>query len=224
MAVFTCGEKASEVTTGEGSTGTGTGTTEVSATDVSATDVPTGSVSESASATEGPSTGPATGTAGMTSTSVGESTGGDSTGADESTSGDSSGSGGGETETTGEVVVVAAALNNACAPDDGPAVALRPGLVEPGCEAKWSDESLRIVLFMEAPLLPGVYPLGEGLGFATRQGMDEPDFVTAMAGSVTIEAWEDQAVVGTYSVTFADASVREGAFSGPYCDDDILCG
>jgi hypothetical protein len=219
MTVFTCGEKASE--TGEGTTGastSGASTSEVSASGASTDELPTGTLSESAGATEAPTTGPGTG---MTGTSGGESTGGDSTGMGESTGGESSA---GETGTTGDVVVLDAALNDACAPDDGPAVALRPGLIEPVCEADWSDESLRIVIFMAAPLGPGVYQLGEGLGFATRQGKNDPDFVSGTEGSVTIESWDGAAVVGSYSVTFMDASVREGGFSGPYCDDDILCG
>lgn len=223
MTVFTCGEKASEVT-GEGTTGvnsTGVGNTEASASGASTDVVPTGTLSESASATDSPTTG--IGMTGMTGSSGGESTGGDSTAVGESTDGTGS-SEGGETGTTGDVIVLDAALGDACAPDDGPAVALRPGLVEPMCEAKWSDESLRIVIFMAAPLAPGVYELGDGLGFATRQGKDDPDFVSGIAGSVTIESWDGAAVVGSYSVTFMDASVREGGFSGPYCDDDILCG
>lgn len=226
MTVFTCGEKGSEVT-GEGTTGagsTGVASTEASASGAS-TGVPTGSVSESASATDSPTTG--VGMTGMTGTGVGESTGGESSGGDSTAVGESSGgesTDGGETGTTGDVIVLDAALNDACAPDDGPAVAIRPGLVAPMCEAEWSDESLRIVIFMAAPLAPGVYELGDGLGFATRQGKDDPDFVSGTAGSVTIESWDGAAVVGSYSVTFMDASVREGGFSGPYCDDDILCG
>lgn len=229
MTVFSCGEKGSEVTGG----GSSTGTTEASATEAGTTvavttEVPTGTASESASVTESASaantddpSGPESSSGPGSSTAAGESTGGE-TDVGESTAGESTA--GGDTGTTGDVIVLDAALNNACAPDDGPAVALRVGLVEPACEAKWGGESLRIVIFMAAPLQPGVYPLGEGLGFATRQGVDDPDFVSGTVGSVTIEAWDGAAVVGSYEVSFADASVRAGGFSGPYCDDDILCG
>ena len=228
MTVFTCGEKGSEVTGG----GTGTGTTEASATEAGTTvavttAVPTGTATESAGETESASaantddpSAPGSSSGPGSSTAAGESTGASEAG--ESTAGE--GTTGGDTGTTGEVIVLDAALNNACAPDDGPAVALRVGLVEPACEAKWGGESLRIVIFMAAPLQPGVYPLGEGLGFATRQGVDDPDFVSGTVGSVTIEAWDGAAVVGSYEVSCADASVRAGGFSGPYCDDDILCG
>lgn len=220
MTVFTCGEQESGGT-GEGGT---TDLTSASSSSGGMTEVPTGTVSESASATEAPTggetgTGSSASTGSMTDTGTGVSTGVSTAG--ESSVGDSTG---GEVGTTGEGIVLDAALNDACAPDDGPALALRPGLIAPMCEADWSDESLRIVIFMAAPLGPGVYPLGEGLGFATRQGMDDPEFVSGVQGSVTIESWDGAAVVGSYSVTFMDASVREGGFSGPYCDDDILCG
>lgn len=226
MTVFSCGEKASQVTTGEGSTGStsGASTTEGTTTEVptgSVTDASTGSVSETASATEAGTTGLETGTGhGGMSTGTGESTAGDSTSGGESTAGEGTTGAG----TTGEPPVLDAAWNNACAPNDAPSVALRPGLLAAACEEDWSDEALRIVIFKPGPLAPGVYKLGEGLGFATRQGKDDPDFVTAMQGSVTIESWDAQGVVGSYSVIFVDASLREAGFSGPYCDDDILCG
>jgi hypothetical protein len=207
MVAFSCGEKANEATS-ESSTGSGT-TSSGTTVDVSSTDVPTGSTTES-SGSGSSGSGSATDT--LATTGPQTSTGSESSAGD-STSG-----------TTGGLVVVDGAVVGACAPDDGPAVELRLGLSEPLCDSKWSDEQLRIVLFTGAPLAPGVYPLDGGFGFATRQGVDDPDFISGMMGSVTIESWDGAGVVGGYSVTFEDASVREGGFTGPFCDEPPLCG
>lgn len=202
MVVFSCGEKANEATS-ESSTGSGTTSSDTTV-DVSSTGAPTGSTTGSSGS------GSATDT--LATTGPQTSTGSESSAGD-STSG-----------TTGGLVVVDGALVDACAPDDGPAVELRLGLSEPLCDSKWSDEQLRILLFTGAPLAPGVYPLGGGFGFATRQGVDDPDFISGMTGSVTIESWDDAGVVGGYNVTFEDTSVRAGGFSGPYCDLSPPCG
>ncbi len=207
MTVFSCGEKATQETSDD-STGSGTSASGTS-TDASSTDTPTGSVTVGTS-------GSATDTADPTGPQT-------STGSSESSVGDASGMGS-TTGETGGVVVVDAAVVDACAPDDGPAVELRLGLIEPLCDSKWSDEQLRIVLFTGAPLAPGVYPLDGGFGFATRQGVNDPDFISGNMGSVTIVSWDDAGVVGDYTVTFADASVREGGFTGPYCDLSPPCG
>ncbi len=182
--------------------------------DATPTDVTATASDTEATGTSSPSTGDTDETTDATTGTEGE-TFGESSGSGESSGGESS---------TGATPVGDATVEDACAPDDGPALEFKLELAAPSCGASWADETLRVVLFEAGPLAPGVYPLDGGLGFATRQGMGEPEMVVGSSGSVTIEAWDAAAVVGSYALVFEDASTRSGEFAGPVCPVMPLCG
>jgi hypothetical protein len=207
---LSCGSDKS-ASGGEETTGT-SGEESSSSGDATPTDVTATMTDTEANSTDAPSTGdPAVTTEALTGTgSSGEPV----------TSGESTG----DETSTGAPPIGDATVEDSCAPDDGPALEFKLELDAPTCGASWATETLRVVLFEAGPLAPGVYPLDGGFGFATRQGMDEPEMVVATSGSVTIEAWDDAAVVGGYELLFEDATVRVGGFSGPVCPAMPLCG
>ena len=162
----------------------------------------------------GVTTGPATS---LTSTTLDPS---ESTGGDEETGGDSSSEG--SSESTGPGAPENATVDDSCAPNDGAALEFRVGLDEASCGAPWSGDQLRLLVYLGAPLTPGVYPLDGGAGAAVFDGGDGLVFGTV--GSLTIESWSDDAVVGSYEVTLEDRSMHSGSFVGPHCLTMPMCG
>lgn len=211
---------------GDDASGSSTGDTGVDPSGSSTDETPTTS-SASASTDDGTGTGasnsdPTPGTTGP-ATSVGETdtgTGEDATGPSETTGGPSSTGG---TSTTGDGTVSTAAVDSACAPDDGPALEFRLGVDAAECGAPWSFEQLRILLWNGGPLAPGEYVLDGGNGFATYDdGMGMQ--ASGMTGKIVIESWSDAEVVGSYDVTLDDQSVHFGNFVGPRCMTNPMCG
>lgn len=116
-----------------------------------------------------------------------------------------------------------AIVENDCAPNDGAALQFKMEVTEPVCGAALAGEMLRVMLWQGGPLAPGVYPVGEQAGFATYQvGNNEP--TNSVDGTLTIDSWEGDLVVGSYDLTFVDNSVRQGVFAGPFCLENIPCG
>lgn len=211
-----CGGENTETDASTGATTTATATS--------------GSTSGSTSggATEGPTTDPTEATeptSGATthathSSVTGESSsgeGGETGSTTVATTDDVSSSSGG-VEPSGTSIV-----ENDCAPDDGSALQFKIEVEAPVCGAQLAEEKLRILLWQGGPLPAGVYPIGEQTGFATYQiGNDEP--TNSVDGTLTIESWVGDLVVGSYELTFVDDSVRQGDFSGPFCMVDTFCG
>lgn len=171
----------------------------------------------------GSTTGPATS---MTATSVDPSgsTGEDDvTGGEEATA-DTGGESSGESSggSTGEGAPGNATVDDSCAPDDGAALEFRVGLDEASCGAPWSGDQLRLLVYQGAPLTPGVYPLDGSFGATVFD--DGQGFVFGTVGSLTIEAWSEDAVVGSYEVTLEDRSMHSGSFVGPHCLTMPMCG
>lgn len=207
------------------------------------TDPATGSATETATGGPGTSSGPEPTTAsdvtgeGSTTEPVAPSTGEVSTG--EVSTGDSVStttevsSTGTEGETfadtmgessTGEPTAPGdASVHDSCAPNDGPALEFRLELDAATCEAGWVDEQLRVMIFQGGPLAPGEYSLAQN-GFASLQPKGVQDPVTTNDGTLTIVSWDDGGVTGSYTLTFPNAEVREGAFAGPYCPGNVPCG
>lgn len=170
----------------------------------------------------GVTTGPAT-SMGSTTADPGESTGDDVTGGEEAsadTGGDSTSES--TSESTGEGVPGNATVDDSCAPNDGAALEFRVGLDEASCGSPWSGDQLRLLVYQGAPLSPGVYPLDGIDGAAVFDGGD--GLVFGSDGSLTIEAWTEEAVVGSYEVTLEDNSVHSGSFVGPHCLTMPMCG
>lgn len=226
MAIsITCGgSKGGE----DGSATQTTGATEDSSggeTSVGTSELPTtGGLEESTAGPSGTGTGTASasepGTTTGPATTQAESTGGE-TSSPSSDSGEDS-TGPASDTSTGEAPADLAAVEDACAPNDGAALELRVGLVAAECGAEFVGDTLRISLYVGAPLTPGEYVLGNGFGGATFD--DGQGMVFASQGTVVIEQWDEAAVVGTYEVTFDDQTVRSGAFAGPHCDTNPPCG
>jgi hypothetical protein len=195
----TSGAEASTPTTGEDPPGTGT--------------------EEDPDLTTGPATsqGSTTGDPGM---STGEE---DVTGGEEATADTGGGSTGESTgESTGGGAPGNASVDDSCAPDDGAALELRVGLDEASCGAPWSGDQLSLLVYQGAPLTPGVYPLDGGFGASVFDAGDGLVFGTV--GSLTIESWSDEEVVGSYEVTLEDRSMHSGSFVGPHCLTMPMCG
>lgn len=214
------GEKGTtETEASTGATTTATATTGGTTGD-SATEAPTTDPTEATNATTGESgTSGATthashsSTTGESSTSEGSSTGSTTV----ATTDDASSSSGG-VEPVGTSIV-----ENNCAPDDGAALEFKLEVEAPVCGTQLAGEGLRIFLWQGGPLPAGVYPIGEQTGFATYQiGNDEP--TNSVDGTLTIESWVGDLVVGSYDLTFIDNSVRQGDFVGPFCMVDTFCG
>lgn len=129
----------------------------------------------------------------------------------------------GESSTGGPTLPGDASVHDSCAPNDGPALEFRLELAAATCEAEWADEQLRVMIFQGGPLAPGEYPLAQN-GFASLQPKGVQDPITTNDGSLTIVSWDDGGVTGTYTLTFPNAEVREGAFAGPYCPGGVPCG
>lgn len=122
---------------------------------------------------------------------------------------------------TGEAAQ-AATVEDSCAPNDGAALEFKIGAVEAVCGADLAAGGLRISLYLGDPLAPGVYALDGGMGLAVVE--DGQEMKIGTSGAVTIDAWSEAEVVGSYEVTFEDQSVRAGAFVGPHCVTNPACG
>lgn len=178
--------------------------TPVTSTDTGPSGVTTGQASGmSESATADPTT---------LSTGGDEATGGESTGSNEATGGESTGAGAPQNAT----------VDDGCAPDDGAALEFRIGVDAATCGSPWSGDQLRILLYQGDPLAPGVYPLDNGSGGATFD--DGQGLVFGSSGTLTIDAWAEDAVAGSYEVTLEDNSVHSGSFVGPHCMTMPMCG
>ena len=189
------------------STGDTTGTTDGSSGDDGGTEPTTAGTSE-------PGT---TGSTTHSSVTGESSSGADTSGTSGSDGGDSSGTSGG-LEPAGTAVV-----EDACAPNDGPAVQFRFEVSEPVCGAQSTGEGLHLFLWQGGPLAPGDYSLTEQMGFASYQvGNDEP--TNSVDGTLTIDSWVGDLVIGSYQLNFVDDSTREGVFAGPFCQTNPPCG
>lgn len=228
LLVAACGgEKNTSETDGStGGTGTGGATSSTGGTtgDEGTSDAPTttgGTTDVTVTGGESDTTAAPTNTSKVT----GESESGESGHASHGESGATgTGETGGDTDTTGGVDPVGTAIvENSCAPDDGPALEFKLEIEAPVCGAQPVGEKLRLLLWQGGPLPAGVYPVGEQTGFATYQvGNNEP--VNSVAGTLTIESWVGDVVVGSYDLTFVDDSARQGAFTGPFCMVNAPCG
>lgn len=177
--------------------------------------------------TDGPTDPPVTSTTSgtsdePTSTGTGASET-DTTAADPGTStGTTADASSGDTTTGGPDIL--STVEPACAPDDGPALAFKIDLTEAVCGAAWTEEELTIVLFQDAPLAPGTYPLDGAMGFALLRTdeMDEGSF--GDIGGLTIDTWDGAVVRGSYDVTFMDQQARAGTFVAVFCPVQLMCG
>ena len=227
LILASCGgeKETTETDASTGATTTATATSGGTTGDV-ATDAPTSDPTEATTATT--ATTGESGTTGATShssvtgessTSEGSSTGGvDETGSTTVATTDDASSSSGGVEPVGTSIV-----ENDCAPNDGAALQFKLEVESPACGTALAGEKLRILLWQGGPLPAGVYPIGGQFGFATYQvGNNEP--TNSVDGTLTIESWVGDLVVGSYDLTFVDNSVRQGDFVGPFCMIDTMCG
>ncbi|PCC74688.1 hypothetical protein SAMN02745121_09256 [Nannocystis exedens] len=114
-----------------------------------------------------------------------------------------------------------ARLEAACAPGGGKAVRIRIGLAAPRCDADPTATELLVFVFQGGPLAPGTYELDDGGGYAFLQSAGPAG---ARSGRVTITAWDEQAVTGTYALKLPDGGVLSGGFAGPACPGEAACG
>jgi hypothetical protein len=206
------------------STGDATGTTGGSSGDGGVTEPTTAGESDTTNmgGTESGTTGEATthtshATTHTSHATTGESSSSEGSSDDSGTDGESSGTSGG-VDPAGTAVV-----EDSCAPNDGAALLFRLAVTEPVCGAQDKGEKLHIFFWEGAPLAPGSYPITEGMGFASYQvGNKEP--INSVDGTLTIDSWVGDLVIGSYELTFVDDSVREGVFAGPFCDLNPPCG
>lgn len=218
LVLVACGGEK-ETTETEASTGATTTATATSG----------GTTGGTTEATTGDTTSPTTGESGTTGATSQSSVTGESTTSEGSsgegetgsttvaTTDDASSSSGG-VEPIGTSIV-----ENDCAPNDGAALQFKLEVEAPVCGTQLAGEKLRILVWQGGPLPAGVYPIGEQNGFATYQiGNDEP--INSVDGTLTIESWVGDLVVGSYALTFVDDSVRQGDFVGPFCMIDTFCG
>ena len=226
FSLFILASCGGEKETTETDASTGVTTTATGGTTGGTTDAPTSDPTEATTATT--ATTGESGTTGATShssvtgessTSEGSSTGGvDETGSTTVATTDDASSSSGGVEPVGTSIV-----ENDCAPDDGAALQFKLEVESPVCGTALAGEKLRILLWQGGPLPAGVYPIGEQFGFATYQvGNNEP--TNSVDGTLTIESWVGDLVVGSYDLTFVDNSVRQGDFVGPFCMIDTFCG
>jgi hypothetical protein len=114
-----------------------------------------------------------------------------------------------------------ARVEDACAPDGGPAVRIRVGLAAARCDTDPAGTDLLLFVFHGGPLAPATYELDRGGGFAFLQ-TTKP--IGIKSGRVTITAWDEHAVTATYALNLPDGGVLAGSFSGPVCPGEAACG
>lgn len=110
-----------------------------------------------------------------------------------------------------------AKVEHACTPDDWPAVGFYFGPTEPVCGKPWPDLKLNVVLYQGWPLAPGNYSIAGGKGSAGLSLDGQPPEWSVM-GTVDIDSWEGDTIIGSYSLQFADF-VLDGEFTAPFCPE-----
>ena len=120
-----------------------------------------------------------------------------------------------------------ARIDDACSPNDAPALELAIGLdsEEGACKAALSGASLRIALWYSgAPLEPGVYTLSDGAGAAWYDKEGDGDPLASDKGVLKIEAWDAEGVSGSYAVLVGGEAIVGSFAAAPYCASGALCG
>jgi len=118
-------------------------------------------------------------------------------------------------------------VDNACSPDDGPAVEVTIGLddQDAACKAVLGASTIRVVIWnMGAPLAPGIYALGPDMGAAWYDKDGDGMWSTSDVGVLTIDGWDANGVSGSYSV-IVDGEQVVGSFAAlAFCDNPPMCG
>ncbi len=121
--------------------------------------------------------------------------------------------------------IAGAAIERTCAPNDGAALEFRLHRADNTCAAGPGELDLTAVLYQVAPLAPGAYELGAGLG---HWELREDGVVTVVsdAGTLIINAWDDDLVSGHFELVLPDDG---GSFPGffelaPFCGGMPTCG
>jgi hypothetical protein len=115
-------------------------------------------------------------------------------------------------------------IEDACAPDDGPALEFKFAVAGDGCSADWPEDApiVRILLFQGGPLAPGSYTLDNGNGFATFD--DGNSVLMAQTGKVDLIDWNSGFPVGAIDITFSPDVHLVDAFSATFCETNPPCG
>lgn len=115
-------------------------------------------------------------------------------------------------------------VQDACAPDDGPAHVLSLGLTEDDCEATLPGDTPTVTIRLDGiDPVPGTHAIGNAFSQGTYRPGDGTE-QNAKAGQVVIETWTETAVTGAYDLILQDGTFLGGDFDVPYCPIDTLCG
>ncbi len=118
--------------------------------------------------------------------------------------------------------VEGAHVEHACAPNDGPAVALQLRRLDNECGSISGDGVLRAVIYQAAPLAPGTYELGPGVGHWTY-GSDDMSGEIFQEGTIDINSWDDDGVSGHFLLI--NVGGQPGYFElAPVCGEPPKCG
>lgn len=125
---------------------------------------------------------------------------------------------------TGVVDGIQTVIEDACAPDDGPALEFKFDVTGGDCSATWPEDApiVRIVLFQAGPLAPGSYTLDGGNGFASFD--DGNGELVVQEGKIDIIGWNQGFPVGAIDITFSPDVHLTEQFSATFCDTGALCG
>lgn len=125
---------------------------------------------------------------------------------------------------TGVVDGTQTVIEDACAPDDGPALEFKFAVAGDGCSADWPEDApiVRILLFQGGPLAPGSYTLDNGNGFATFD--DGNGVLMAQTGKIDLIDWNSGFPVGAIDITFSPDVHLVEAFSATFCETNPPCG
>lgn len=125
---------------------------------------------------------------------------------------------------TGVVDGTQTVIEDACAPDDGPALEFKFAVAGDGCSADWPEDApiVRILLFQGGPLAPGSYTLDNGNGFATFD--DGNSVLMAQTGKIDLIDWNSGFPIGAIDITFSPDVHLVEAFSATFCETNPPCG
>jgi hypothetical protein len=123
---------------------------------------------------------------------------------------------------TGIVEGTPTIIEDRCAPDDGPAIEFKVGVVPFECGGDFPEDApiVTVALWQGAPLAPGVYELDNGGGFASFD--DGQEVKTSMTGTISVLEWGN-APIGVFDITFPDATKLDSAFMALYCPSEPPC-
>lgn len=118
---------------------------------------------------------------------------------------------------TGIVEGIPTVMEDACAEDDGPAIAFKFDVAGKVCDADFPEDApiVKIVLNRAAPLEPGYYKLEVSGGFASFD--DGNGEKISKTGTISILDWNGGFPYGGISIEFDDRTVISDTFEAIYC-------